>query len=69
VESIGYPCKADFPDIHIIVVSSHEGNPFHQQALEAGASGYVVKGRPVEQLTTALTPLIATYGGVDQHRS
>lgn len=52
--------KAEFPDTHIIVLSSHEGNPFHQQALEAGASGYVVKGRPVEQLTSALTPLIAT---------
>jgi DNA-binding NarL/FixJ family response regulator len=52
--------KADFPDIQIIVLSSHEGNPFHQQALEAGANGYVVKGRPSEQLTEAVLPLIAT---------
>jgi len=61
--------KADFPNIHIIVLSSHEGNPFHQQALDAGANGYVVKGRPAEQLTTAVTPLIANSKRPDQNRS
>ena len=51
--------KANLPHIHVIVLSSHEGHPFHQQALEAGATDYVVKGTPAEKLTDAVKRVLA----------
>lgn len=44
--------KASVPDTQVVVLTMHEDQRYFFQALEAGASGYVIKGAaPIELLT------------------
>jgi DNA-binding NarL/FixJ family response regulator len=42
------------PDARFIVLTTYEGDEDIHQAMEAGASGYLVKGLPQEMLVTAV---------------
>jgi DNA-binding NarL/FixJ family response regulator len=42
------------PDARIIVLTTYEGDEDIHQAMEAGASGYLVKGLPQEMLVSAV---------------
>jgi DNA-binding NarL/FixJ family response regulator len=53
--------KAKYPSLEIIMLTIHEDDATIMQAVEAGASGYVLKGSPKEELLTALRE--ATQGG------
>jgi two-component system response regulator NreC len=46
--------KSSYPDIQVIVLTLHEDQAYFLQALQAGASGYVVKGSPSSDLLRAL---------------
>ncbi len=45
---------ADHPEMKVIFLTLHEGEEYFTQALRAGASGYVIKGSPAEDITRAL---------------
>lgn len=42
------------PDARVVILSMHLNEEFVKQALEAGASGYVLKDAPIEELVQAL---------------
>lgn len=44
----------DNPDTKIIILTLHQDDEYFQQALQAGVSGFVVKGSPSEDLVRAL---------------
>jgi DNA-binding NarL/FixJ family response regulator len=46
--------KAEQSDIKVVVLSMHARRNYVQQALEAGASGYLYKHSPLEDLSAAL---------------
>lgn len=46
--------KASVPDTQVVVLTMHEDQRYFFQALEAGASGYVIKGAPPAELITAI---------------
>jgi DNA-binding NarL/FixJ family response regulator len=46
--------KRDFPRIHVIILSVHEGEEYVVHALKAGASGYVAKSGDTNELYLAL---------------
>jgi DNA-binding NarL/FixJ family response regulator len=46
--------KAQLPDTKVIALSMHANRAYVLQALEAGASGYLLKDSAFEELTTAL---------------
>lgn len=46
--------KRDHPDIKIIILTLHEDEEYFQQALQAGVSGFVVKGSSSGDLVRAL---------------
>jgi len=46
--------KANHPEVRVIVLTLHEDPGYFLQALQAGASGYVVKGSPSSDLLRAL---------------
>ena len=46
--------KSSHPEIQVIVLTLHEDHAYFLQALQAGASGYVVKGSPSSDLVRAL---------------
>lgn len=41
------------PELHVLIVSMHNDTHYVRAALEAGASGYLVKGRVHEQILDA----------------
>ncbi|MGL5834475.1 MAG: response regulator [Waterburya sp.] len=43
-----------FPDSKVLVLSSHEDGEYLQNALRAGAIGYLIKGSSAEELTNAI---------------
>ena len=46
--------KADNPEVHIVIFSMHDEESFLNQAFQAGAIGYVLKGAPVSEVAEAL---------------
>ena len=45
----------EFPQVRVIILSMHDAEDFVQQALKAGASGYLLKDSAVPELETAIT--------------
>jgi HlyD family secretion protein len=43
-----------FPDCKVLVLSSHENGEYLQNALRAGATGYLIKGSSAQELTNAI---------------
>jgi hemolysin D len=50
-----------FPDCKILVLSSHETGDYLQNALRAGATGYLVKGSPATELNSAIHSVYKGY--------
>ena len=50
-----------FPDCKILVVSSHDQQEYVQQAIAAGADGYILKNAAVEDLTMAIHSVCRGY--------
>ena len=46
--------RRDLPTIRIIIVTSHSGNAYVEQAFQSGAQAYVVKGSAVFQISEAI---------------
>ena len=54
--------KQELPECKIIVLSMHASSDYLQQALSAGASGYILKGSRTQELKLALEAV--SYGAV-----
>ena len=52
--------KKRFPSIKILILTMFESGPHIQQVLAAGASGYITKKAPTQELTSAIS---AIYNG------
>src|SRR3972149_10356098 len=50
--------KREFPQMHVIILSMHTAEDFVQQALKAGAAGYLLKDAAVPELETAITAVM-----------
>ncbi len=46
--------REEFPEARFVVLTTYRGDEDIYQALEAGASGYLIKGMPRQELLTAL---------------
>lgn len=46
--------KENLPDVRVVIFSMHDEESFIQQAFQAGAVGYVLKGAPVSEVANAL---------------
>lgn len=46
--------KTRHPDVNVLVLTMHRSDEYFFQALDAGASGYVLKGAETSELTNAL---------------
>lgn len=51
--------RAQHPDIPVIIVSASEDHRTIRRAIELGASGYVPKSQPVENIRAAVTAVLA----------
>ena len=47
------------PKLPLLVLSMHDETLYAERALQAGASGYVMKDKPVEEVLTAIRKLLA----------
>mgnify|MGYP004720951451 CR=1 FL=1 len=47
------------PDMRIVVLSMHDGEPYVSEALRRGARGYVTKGVAPEELVEAVRPVLS----------
>jgi DNA-binding NarL/FixJ family response regulator len=50
--------KAEFPDVPVLVLSMHDESLYADRALRAGASGYVTKHQPAEEVLLAVRRVI-----------
>ena len=50
-----------FPQCKVLALSSHDSGEYLQNALRAGAKGYIVKGSPAEELTNAIRSVYQGY--------
>ncbi len=50
---------ASFPEVRVLVMSMHDGEPYVGEALGRGASGYVTKAAAPEELTLGVRALMA----------
>ena len=50
-----------FPLCKVLALSSHESGEYLQNALRAGAKGYIIKGSPAEELTNAIRSVYQGY--------
>ncbi|MBI2226827.1 MAG: response regulator transcription factor [Betaproteobacteria bacterium] len=50
--------KRDFPQVGVIILSMHAAEEYVQQALKAGAAGYLLKDAAVPELETAITAVM-----------
>jgi HlyD family secretion protein len=50
-----------FPDCQILVLSSHDTNEYLNQAMDAGAKGYLLKNTPAEELRNAIRSVYKGY--------
>ena len=46
--------KAQFPELHILMLTTYEDAPLVFNSLRAGASGYILKNRPPSELISAI---------------
>lgn len=46
--------RSELPEIQILILTMHEGDEFFFQALQAGASGYILKGASSDELLNAI---------------
>jgi two-component system response regulator NreC len=46
--------KASFPDVHVLILTVHEDSSLLQEAIRAGASGYIVKRAAESELVDAI---------------
>ncbi|MGB8635472.1 MAG: response regulator transcription factor [Rhodanobacteraceae bacterium] len=51
--------RNEYPDLRVIVLSMHEGEPYLSEALARGADGYVSKGAAADELVTAIRAVLA----------
>ncbi|MDS3860219.1 response regulator transcription factor [Thermosynechococcaceae cyanobacterium BACA0444] len=47
--------KAEFPQIHVVILTSHQSETEVVAALASGADAYCIKGATVDRLVTAIT--------------
>ena len=50
-----------FPECKVLVLSSHETKDYLQNALRAGAKGYLIKGSPAKELSDAIYSVYRGY--------
>ena len=50
-----------FPQCRVLVLSAHETGEYLQKSLRAGASGYLLKGSPANELTSAIHSIHQGY--------
>ena len=50
-----------FPNCKVLVLTSHETEEYLQNALHAGAKGYLIKGSPANELTNAIYSVYRGY--------
>ena len=50
-----------FPQCKVLALSSHDSGEYLQNALRAGAKGYIIKGSPAEELTNAIRSVYQGY--------
>jgi HlyD family secretion protein len=50
-----------FPECQILVLSSHDTNEYLNQAMNAGAKGYLLKNTPAEELSNAIRSVYKGY--------
>ncbi|HUO36051.1 MAG TPA: response regulator transcription factor [Candidatus Acidoferrum sp.] len=46
--------RAEFPEAHVVILTTFEGDVEIQRALEAGASGYLLKSMPPKDIVEAI---------------
>ena len=46
--------KAEFPNIHVLVLTMHRSDEYLFEMLKAGASGYIIKGAETDELIDAI---------------
>jgi DNA-binding NarL/FixJ family response regulator len=51
--------RAQFPDLCVLILSQYDASLYIERALRAGASGYVAKEQPPEQLLEAIRTALA----------
>ena len=51
--------KAEYPQVPILVLSMHEESLYADRALRAGASGYITKHQPADEVLQAIRRVIA----------
>ena len=52
--------RRDFPDVRVLVVSTHDESQYAVRAMRAGAAGYLTKTSPPEELVRAVRQVIRT---------
>ena len=57
--------RRDYPDIHVLVLSTYDDDDWVFDALRAGAEGYLLKDTPPVQLITAIKGTIAGKSYID----
>ena len=50
-----------YPECRVLVLSSHETGDYLQKALNAGATGYLIKGSPAQELSNAIHSIYLGY--------
>jgi DNA-binding NarL/FixJ family response regulator len=54
-----------FPMVHVIALTAHDDQDSVRDMLTAGATGYLVKGAPVDEVTSAIRKASAGEGQID----
>ena len=57
--------RRDYPDIHVLVLSTYDDDDWVFDALRAGAEGYLLKDTPPAQLITAIKGTVAGKSYID----
>jgi DNA-binding NarL/FixJ family response regulator len=55
-----------FPSVNVIALTAHDDQESVREMLTAGAAGYLVKGAPVDEVTTAIRKISTGESQVDQ---
>lgn len=59
--------KEKFPDVAILILTMHDDEEYLFQAINSGASGYVLKSSPHEELMTAITTVASGSAYLTPH--
>ncbi|MEW5957918.1 MAG: response regulator transcription factor [Chloroflexota bacterium] len=57
--------KAQAPDVHVLVLTAYDDDPYIFAMLQTGASGYVLKNAPSEELVRAVRTVAAGGSALD----